>query len=80
VQNCKNVILHERLGWGEGCVLWLSFAQQKYFSGANPTIVSYNASTVKIYATSSLARFDHKNNFFFNEKSPRLQHCWRFSL
>jgi hypothetical protein len=33
--------------------------------GANPTIVSYNASAVNIYsATSSLARSENKNIFF----------------
>jgi hypothetical protein len=33
--------------------------------GANPTIVSYNASAVKNYnATSSLGRFENKNAFF----------------
>jgi hypothetical protein len=32
--------------------------------GANPTIVSYNASAVKIYnATSNLVRFENKNCF-----------------
>jgi hypothetical protein len=36
-----------------------------HFPGANPTIVSYNASVVKIYkATSGLARFEKKIIFF----------------
>jgi hypothetical protein len=39
---------------------------------ANPTIVSYNASAVRIYnATSSLVRFE-KNVFFYFEKRPSL--------
>jgi hypothetical protein len=34
-------------------------------SGANPTIVYYNASDVKIYYdTSSLVRFENKNRIF----------------
>jgi hypothetical protein len=37
--------------------------------GTNPTIVTYNASTVEIYnATSSLVYFENKNNFFCFEK------------
>jgi predicted small integral membrane protein len=33
--------------------------------GANPMIVSYNASAVKIYyATGSLARFENRNIFY----------------
>jgi hypothetical protein len=39
-------------------------------SGANPTIMSNNASAVKIYnATSSLVRFENTNNFFFFGKT-----------
>jgi hypothetical protein len=39
----------------------------------NPTIVSYNASAVKIYnATSSLVRFENKNIFFCLEKRSSL--------
>jgi hypothetical protein len=35
-----------------------------YWSGANPTIASYNASVEKIYnATNSMARF-YNNNYF----------------
>jgi hypothetical protein len=35
-------------------------------TGANPTIVSYNASVVEAYnATSSLVRFENKNNFTY---------------
>jgi hypothetical protein len=38
-------------------------------SGANPTIVSYNASVVKYYsATGSLACFVNKNILFYFEK------------
>jgi hypothetical protein len=38
--------------------------------GANPTIVTYNASAVNIYnATSSLARSANKNTFFSNFKN-----------
>jgi hypothetical protein len=48
------------------------------FPGANPTIVSYNASAVKIYnTTSSLVRFENKNILFFLdflEKSCSLLH------
>jgi hypothetical protein len=37
-------------------------------SGANPTIVSYSASVVKIYnATSSLLRFEMKKIFYFGK-------------
>jgi hypothetical protein len=36
--------------------------------GANPTIVSYNASAVKFYnTTSSLVRFENKTIFFYFE-------------
>jgi glutathione S-transferase len=42
-----------------------NFYLQKFFPGANPTILNYNASVVKIYnALSSLARFENKNIFF----------------
>jgi hypothetical protein len=42
---------------------WLATLQEASCAGLYPTIVSYNASAVKIYnATSSLMRF--KNNFF----------------
>jgi hypothetical protein len=38
--------------------------------GANPAIVSYNVSAVKIYnATSSLVRFERKTIFFSFEKT-----------
>jgi hypothetical protein len=48
------------------------------FSGANPTIASYNASVVNFYnATGSLARFEKKNIiFYFLKRSSLLQH-WR---
>jgi hypothetical protein len=40
----------------------LTFSCQKISPGANPAIVSYTASVVKICnATSSLARFENKN-------------------
>jgi hypothetical protein len=40
------------------------------FPGANPTIVSHNASALKIYnATSSLVRFETKNIFFCFERT-----------
>jgi hypothetical protein len=54
--------------------------------GANPTIVSYNASAVKVYnasavkvynATSSLVRFKVKNIFFYSEKRSSLLQRWR---
>jgi hypothetical protein len=39
-------------------------------AGANPTIVSYNASAVKNYnAMSSQARFENKNDFVSFEKT-----------
>jgi hypothetical protein len=39
--------------------------------GANPTIVSYNASGVKIYnATNSLVLYENKNIFFLVQKRP----------
>jgi hypothetical protein len=35
-------------------------------AGANPTIVSCNASAIKIYnATNSIVQFENKNIFFF---------------
>jgi hypothetical protein len=38
--------------------------------GANPKIVSYNASAVNIYnATSSLVRFGNEHIFSYNEKT-----------
>jgi hypothetical protein len=38
--------------------------------GANPTIVSYNASAVEIHnATSSLVRFEGKNIFLYIEET-----------
>jgi hypothetical protein len=41
--------------------------------GPNPTIVSYNASAVKIYnATSSLVCFENKNIFFCLKKRSSL--------
>jgi hypothetical protein len=40
--------------------------KDKIPAGANPTIVSYNASAVKIYiATSSLVHYENKNIFFY---------------
>jgi hypothetical protein len=40
-------------------------SQIYFFSGANPTFVSYNASAAKIYnAKSSLLRFENKFIFF----------------
>jgi hypothetical protein len=39
-------------------------------SGANPTIVSYNAGVVKTYnATSSLVRYENKNIIIYFEKT-----------
>jgi hypothetical protein len=39
---------------------------QPVFSGANPTIVRYNASVVNFYnATGSLVRFENKNIIFY---------------
>jgi hypothetical protein len=53
-QRCKNLQRHE---------LPRAFRNQKY-SGANPTIVIYNASIVNFYnATGSLARFENKKYF-----------------
>jgi hypothetical protein len=38
--------------------------------GGNPTIVSYNASSVKVHnATSSLARFENKKYLIFFENA-----------
>jgi hypothetical protein len=42
------------------------------FSGANPTIASYNA-------TDSLARFENKIIFFYFEKRSSLLQRWRCS-
>jgi hypothetical protein len=49
-------------------------------SGANPTIVSYNAIACKIYnAAGSLARFVNKNILFYFEKRSSLLQRWRCS-
>jgi hypothetical protein len=49
-------------------------------SGANPTIVIYNASVVNFYnATGSLARFENKNILFYFEKHSSLLQRWRCS-
>jgi hypothetical protein len=43
------------------------------FPGANPTILSYNASVEKIYnTTSSLVRFENKNIFLYFDKPSSL--------
>jgi hypothetical protein len=44
---------------------------------ANPTIVSYNASAVKIYnATSRLVRFGNKKIYKFEKRSTQLE-VWK---
>jgi hypothetical protein len=49
-------------------------------SGANPTIVIYNASVVNFYnATGSLARFKKKNILFYYVKRSSLLQRWRCS-
>jgi hypothetical protein len=48
-------------------------------SGANPTIVSYNASVVIFNATGSLARFENKSILVFFEKRSSLLQRWRCS-
>jgi hypothetical protein len=47
------------------------FSEFQHFNPeADPTIVSYNASAVKIYkATSDPMRFENKNRFFYFEKT-----------
>jgi hypothetical protein len=49
------------------CMYFCMYMDQYLYvciSGANPTIVFYNASVVKSYnATSSLVRFENKNTF-----------------
>jgi hypothetical protein len=46
--------------------------------GSKQTIVSYNASVVKIYNTmGSLVRFKNKNIFFYFGKSSCLPQLWR---
>jgi hypothetical protein len=45
------------------------FGEKSFYKipGSNPTMVSYNASAVKIYnASSSLVRFENKNIFFLH--------------
>jgi hypothetical protein len=43
---------------------WLHRHPHDFYSGANPTIASYNASVVNFFnATGSLARFENKKNF-----------------
>jgi hypothetical protein len=50
----------------------------KWIPGANPTIVSYSASAVKIYnATNSLVRFENKN-IFFNLKNALVYYKERW--
>jgi hypothetical protein len=45
----------------------------KIYPDAIPTVVSYNASTIKIYnATSSLVRFENKKVFFHFERNNAL--------
>jgi hypothetical protein len=45
--------------------------------GANPTIVIYNASAVKIYsAMNSLVHFEDNNIFFGFEKRSSILHSW----
>jgi hypothetical protein len=56
----------------QNCNLWYeNIPSGNPVPGANPTIVSYNASAVKIYnATSSIVRFENKIIiFFFAKKS-----------
>jgi hypothetical protein len=49
-------------------------------SGANPTIMSYNASVVNFNnATGSIAHFENKNIFFPFEKRSSLLQRWRCS-
>jgi hypothetical protein len=66
---------------GAGATIACKFTPSMYFfkklhSGApeaNPTIVSYNASAVKIYnATSSQVRFENKSLFYKLEKRASL--------
>jgi hypothetical protein len=49
-----------------GKTFWKAHALcEEGLPGTNPTIVSYNASVVKIYnATNSIARFQNENHFF----------------
>jgi hypothetical protein len=48
--------------------------------GANPTIVSYEASVVKLYnATSGIVRFENTNIVFYSEKRSSLLQRWRCS-
>jgi hypothetical protein len=56
------------------------FMYVRHNLGPNPTIVSYNASAVKIYnATSSHVRFENKSIVFLNVKSFILLQRWRYS-
>jgi hypothetical protein len=49
-------------------------------TGANPTVVIYNASVVNFFnATGSLARFEIKNTLFYFEKCSSLLQRWRCS-
>jgi hypothetical protein len=57
-----------------------NYYQEADSARANPTIVSYNASGVKIYnTTGSQMRFENKNIFFYFEKRCSLLQRWRFS-
>jgi hypothetical protein len=59
----------------------LKITQRKFTqSGANPTVVIYNASAVKIHnATSSLVRFENKNILFYHEKCFSILQRWHGS-
>jgi hypothetical protein len=53
--------------------------ERKTEQAPNPTIVSYNASVVRIYdaAASSLARFENKTKYYTLEKRSSLLQQWR---
>jgi hypothetical protein len=61
----------------ENMLMWV---QEYVEPDANSTIVSYNASAVKIYnQTSSLVLFENKNVFFYFETRSSLIQRWRCS-
>jgi hypothetical protein len=51
---------------------------KKLASRANPTIVCYNASAVKIYNVTYIVRFENRNVFFYFEKCSSLPQHWFF--
>jgi hypothetical protein len=72
-------VLHWRWREMAWAIFWAIFSQSGY-PGANPTIVSYNASIVNFYnATGSIARLENKIFLFYFEKRSSLLQRWSCS-